>query len=142
MAKKLAVQFKGISWGKQSASIGVNLSRTEMDIAEADKMLVNRTIACKIACDPNDGRDVDGQSKLNLGSKGHSIDAEFSAEVTGFTVRNNYFVVNLKVPMTDVQDDGLGASHMVRFCGKPGTLTLGRSRQLKKEEQAEEPEGD
>lgn len=113
----LAVEFGGVSYGKNMGSVGISVSRDDIDLEVADNLFINSQVQCRIAADPNAGKDVQGQVKA---FEDHEF-VEFVANVHGFSVKADNIRATLSIPKSS-----LGEAQLARFAGRRGTCECTR----------------
>lgn len=128
---KVPCTYQNVSINDQAATIGIKLSRSDVNLAKADWMLCNTQIATKLRFDPGSDEDAVGQETMV------DIEVELSANFSskGFRVTSRAIAARFIVPR-----DVCEISELARFANQSGTLSCKRLGSDKEEEQEEDME--
>lgn len=119
---ELAVKFTSFSCNQETEKIGIQISRKELTIEEADEMLTNAQVEATITYDPNSKRDADGQQMM--GDMTMSLD--LIGETKGFRVDRDKFTFSMQV-----NKDSVDPGEFSKFAFQTGILKCRRTGDCK-----------
>ncbi|MBV6429777.1 MAG: hypothetical protein KIPDCIKN_04352 [Haliscomenobacter sp.] len=144
---KLLAKLKSVSFKVETASVGVSVTRKQLEEAgfedplrDLDALLTNAKLDAKVRFDPSSHGDVDGQGKLPATVNDEdgkpkpiewSEEVEAIADVLGFSVRNKAVGFTMKFSIGDVDRATLS---MMSDCS--AEITLKRTGDSRKDKAA------
>lgn len=102
---KCGVKFKNVSYGDQTASVGITISRDEMSVVQADDYLCGKRNNIRIVC--GSGANVpEGQKKLDgMNDVDHEVEAV--VDFKGYSVKLKDFTSKLTFNLSDIKGKSL-----------------------------------
>lgn len=134
-AKKLEipVEFGGVSIGKATARLGINVARSNLTLESADEIFVGHRLTCRITLDRQG--EANGQKALpGVGDANHRIDAV--CDVKGIGANADTIRTGLTFSLADID-----IAELAKFSKGEGKLIVSNVAEIPAEEKAGHGEG-